>query len=121
MILDRRDEEASRMLAVKAVCACDGRSNFRPRVHLDSAGAGGWVEGDSATGVDSTGIAGKDGKRQCSKSAKHSSSQVFCLWTETEQPAVLKSYRLCMLVQAARAGTLLIFSDVTSRHKFLLR
>jgi hypothetical protein len=87
-MLDRRDEEASRMLAVKTVCACEGRSNPRPRVHLDGGGKEGW--GDSATGVDSTGSAGKDDKRQCRESAQHSSSQVFCLWTETEQSAALK-------------------------------
>jgi hypothetical protein len=68
-MLDRRDEDASSMLAVKTVCACEGRSNPRPRVHLDGGGTEGWVEGDSATGVDSTGVAGKDGKRQCRESA----------------------------------------------------
>ena len=89
MMLDRRDEDASSMLAVKTVCACEGRSNLRTRANLDCGGTEGWVEGDSATGVDSTGIAGKDDKRQCRESAQHSSSQVFCQWTETEQTAVL--------------------------------
>jgi hypothetical protein len=34
----------------------------------------GWFEGDSATGVDSTGIAGKDDKRRYSKSLSAKSS-----------------------------------------------
>jgi hypothetical protein len=53
---------------------CVGRSSLRPRVHLDGVGAEGWIEGDSATGVDSTGVTGKDGKRRCSKSLSATSS-----------------------------------------------
>jgi hypothetical protein len=78
MTLDRKDEDASRMLAVKAVCACEGRSNPRPRAHLDGGGTEDWVEGNFATGVDSTGVAGKDDNGQCKESAQSSSSLGFC-------------------------------------------
>jgi hypothetical protein len=56
MKLDTRDEAANRMLAEKAVCVCEGRNNPRPRAHRDGGDAEGWVEGDSATGVDFTGV-----------------------------------------------------------------
>lgn len=68
MTLDKRDEDASRMLAVKTVCVCEGRSKPTARVHLDGVGAGGWDMGDSATTIDFTGVAGKDDKSRYSKS-----------------------------------------------------
>src|ERR1017187_7873180 len=57
MMRDRKVDAISTRVAVKTVCACEGRSNPRPRVHLDGGGTKGWVEGDSTTGVDCTGVA----------------------------------------------------------------
>ena len=63
MRLDRNDEAANRILAVNAVCACDGRSRPKARVQRERGGMAGWVVGRSATDVDSTGAAG--GIRNC--------------------------------------------------------
>jgi hypothetical protein len=41
MMRDRKVEAISTSVAVKAVCACEGRSNPRPRAHLDRAGCAG--------------------------------------------------------------------------------
>jgi len=37
MIRDRKVEAISRIVAVNAVCACDGRRSPTPRVHRDCA------------------------------------------------------------------------------------
>ena len=122
MTLDKRDEDASRMLAVKTVCVCEGRSSLRPRAHLDGGGTQDWVEGNSATGVDSTGVDGKDDKRQCRKSAQFSSSPVFCRAADSGRRrrtyfSVDGNGTACrpQIVQVVQAGTRLIFSNVTSR------
>src|ERR1035437_8467331 len=74
MMCEKNAEAISTRVAVKTVCACEGRSKPHPRVHLLRAGTGGWVEGCSATTVDSTGVAGKDDKRRYSKSISANSS-----------------------------------------------
>jgi len=52
------------MLAEKAVWAWEGRSSPRARLQLERAVTEGWVDDDSSTGVDSTGVAGKVRKEQ---------------------------------------------------------
>jgi len=41
MMRDRKVEAISTRVAVKAVCACEGRSNPMARVHLDCVGTDG--------------------------------------------------------------------------------
>ena len=45
MMRDRNVDAISTMVAVNAVCACDGRSNPKPRAHLERAEGEDWVEG----------------------------------------------------------------------------
>src|ERR1035441_222181 len=65
IMCERKAEAISTRVAVKTVCTCVGRSSLRPRAHLVCAGTEGWVEGDSATEDDSTGVERQDEKRRC--------------------------------------------------------
>lgn len=56
MMRDRKADAISTRVAVKAVCAYDGRSNPAARDHLVRTGGAGSVEGLPATEVDSTGV-----------------------------------------------------------------
>ena len=98
MMRDRKVEAISTSVAVKAVCACDGRNNPRPRAHLDRVAGEGSVEGHSATGLDSNGVAPfrrakptlqpvPSSKRavplRLSLATGHSADELAFLWTET--------------------------------------
>ena len=63
MMRDRKADAISTRVAVKAVCAYDGRSNPAARDHLVRTGGAGSVEGLPATEVDSTGM-GPVGRRK---------------------------------------------------------
>jgi hypothetical protein len=98
MMRDRKVEAISTSVAVKAVCACDGRNNPRPRAHLDRVAGEGSVEGHSATGLDSNGVApfrrAKPTLQPVPSSKRpvplrlslvdgHSAGEFAFLWTET--------------------------------------
>jgi hypothetical protein len=54
MIRDRNVEAIKTMVAVNAVCACEGRSIPKPRAHRDGGGGvEGWIGSHPDTGVDS--------------------------------------------------------------------
>src|ERR1035438_2311248 len=57
MIRERKVDAISRMGAVTAVCACDGRSNPRPRAHRDCGAGEDCVGAELSTGLDFTGLA----------------------------------------------------------------
>ena len=56
-MLDRNVDAISRMVAVKAVCACEGRSKRRARAQRDCAGGEDSIGGEPATKVNSIGAA----------------------------------------------------------------
>ena len=55
MMRERKPKAIIRMVAEKAVCACDGRNRLRARAHLDRAGEADCAESCSATTLDFTG------------------------------------------------------------------
>ena len=59
---ERNVEAISTSVAVKAVCVCEGRSSPTPRAHLDRAAGEGSIGENSATGLDSNGVARKGHK-----------------------------------------------------------